>query len=73
MSLAHLQPGLGKRLASARLRAGLTQFELAEEAGVKSHCMISRYERGARAPSLKTLDRLSRVLDVSTHHLIGHL
>ena len=71
MSLAEYQPGLGKRLALARLRAGMTQFQLAEAAGVKSSTMISRYERGVRSPRITTLDALSDALDVPINRLLG--
>ena len=43
----------------ARLKAGLTQRELAEQAGVPT-TMISAYERGKRQPTLETLLRLLR-------------
>jgi transcriptional regulator with XRE-family HTH domain len=46
-------------LQLARLKAGLTQRELAERAGVPS-TMISAYERGKRQPTLDTLLRLLR-------------
>jgi transcriptional regulator with XRE-family HTH domain len=49
----------GDLLREARLRAGLTQDELAQRAGtVRSQ--ISRYERGDVLPSLETLRRLIR-------------
>ena len=44
-------------LREARLRAGLTQAELAERAGT-ARSQISRYERGDVLPSLETLRRL---------------
>jgi transcriptional regulator with XRE-family HTH domain len=46
-------------LQLARLKAGLTQRELAEQAGVPT-TMISAYERGKRQPTLETLLRLLR-------------
>ena len=46
-------------LQLARLKAGLTQRELAERAGVPP-TMISAYERGKRQPTLDTLFRLLR-------------
>jgi transcriptional regulator with XRE-family HTH domain len=46
-------------LQLARLKAGLTQRELAERATVPS-TMISAYERGKRQPTLDTLLRLLR-------------
>jgi transcriptional regulator with XRE-family HTH domain len=49
----------GDLLREARLRAGLTQAELAERAGT-ARSQISRYERGDVSPSLETLRRLIR-------------
>src|SRR2546423_2026833 len=46
-------------LQLARLKAALTQRELAERAGVPP-TMISAYERGKRQPTLETLLRLLR-------------
>jgi|SRR5437588_2158387 len=46
-------------LQLARLKAGLTQRELAERAGVPT-TMISAYERDRRQPTLETLLRLLR-------------
>src|SRR3954468_2106809 len=46
-------------LQLARLKAGLTQRELAERAGVPT-TMISAYERDKRQPTLETLLRLLR-------------
>ncbi|HET9060984.1 MAG TPA: helix-turn-helix domain-containing protein [Acidimicrobiales bacterium] len=47
----------GELLRSARNRAGLSQADLAERAGV-TQSVISAYESGARQPSLPTLGRL---------------
>ncbi len=49
----------GDLLREARLRAGLTQAELAERVGT-ARSQISRYERGDVLPSLETLRRLIR-------------
>lgn len=46
-------------LQLARLKAGLTQRQLADRAGVPT-TMISAYERGKRQPTLDTLLRLIR-------------
>jgi hypothetical protein len=47
----------GDLLREARLRAGLTQAELAASAAT-ARSQISRYERGDVLPSLETLRRL---------------
>ncbi len=70
-TLAGYQPELGLGLALARLRAGMTQFELAEAAGVKSHAMISKYEHGTRTPNKDTLDLLAEAVGVSVKKLLG--
>jgi transcriptional regulator with XRE-family HTH domain len=44
-------------LREARLRAGLSQYELAERCGRKRG-VIARWEQGAVAPSLETLIEL---------------
>ena len=50
--------GYGERLKNLRLRAGLTQRELAEKAGLKRESTyISLVEREARIPSAALLDR----------------
>lgn len=49
----------GQVLRDARLRAGLSQVQLARRAGV-TQSVISAYESGARQPSLPTLGPLVR-------------
>jgi transcriptional regulator with XRE-family HTH domain len=49
----------GDLLREARLRAGLTQAELADRAAI-ARSQISRYERGSVLPSLEALRRLVR-------------
>lgn len=46
-------------LREARLRAGLSQLELAEVSG-KDRTVIARYEQGVVAPSIDTLVELVR-------------
>jgi transcriptional regulator with XRE-family HTH domain len=46
----------GDLLRLARVKAGLTQWELAERAGV-AQSLISAYENGRRQPSVPTLTR----------------
>ncbi|MGH3004542.1 MAG: helix-turn-helix transcriptional regulator [Gaiellaceae bacterium] len=46
-------------IREARLRAGLTQYELAERTG-RDRSVIARWEQGAVAPSLETLIELVR-------------
>lgn len=46
-------------IREARLRAGLTQYELAERTG-RERSVIARWEQGAVAPSVETLVELVR-------------
>lgn len=46
-------------IREARLRAGLTQYELAERTG-RDRSVIARWEQGSVAPSLETLVELVR-------------
>jgi transcriptional regulator with XRE-family HTH domain len=46
-------------IREARLRAGLTQYELADRTG-RERSVIARWEQGAVAPSIETLVELVR-------------
>jgi transcriptional regulator with XRE-family HTH domain len=46
-------------IREARLRAGLTQYQLAERSG-RDRSVIARWEQGAVAPSVETLVELVR-------------
>jgi hypothetical protein len=46
-------------IREARLRAGLTQYELADRTG-RDRSVIARWEQGAVAPSVETLVELVR-------------
>lgn len=46
-------------IREARLRSGLTQYELAERTG-RERSVIARWEQGAVAPSIETLVELVR-------------
>lgn len=54
---------IGKKIKSERLKKGLKQCELAEKAGI-SNTYLSDVEVGRTTPSIKTLDKLSKVLEV---------
>jgi transcriptional regulator with XRE-family HTH domain len=56
---------LGKRLKAARLRAGLSQTEVAMRIG-KAKQSISHWEQGVWAPEMATLIQLAEALGVST-------
>jgi transcriptional regulator with XRE-family HTH domain len=60
----------GNRLREARIGAGLSQSELEELSGIPK-ARLSRYENGHVEPSIQTLARLSRALNVSEASLLG--
>ena len=59
----------GNRLREARLAAGLSQSELEELSGIPK-ARLSRYENGHVEPSIQTLARLARALNVSEASLL---
>jgi transcriptional regulator with XRE-family HTH domain len=61
----------GQRVRELRLEKGMTQEQLAEAAGLHP-TFISNVERGYRVPTLTTLYRLARGLDVDARGLLDH-
>jgi DNA-binding transcriptional regulator YiaG len=59
---------VGNLLAGARLKAGLTQAQLAEKLGIRQN-MVSDYECGRRRVSDAMASRLSSALMVNEEHL----
>jgi len=59
---------IGNLLTGARLKAGLTQAQLASEIGIRQN-MISDYEHGRRTYSDAMARRLGTVLKVKEEHL----
>ncbi len=59
----------GRVLAKTRIRAGLSQEQLAHEAGVH-RTYISLLERGRYKPSLTTVFKLARALDMPPYDLV---
>lgn len=62
---------LARKLAELRKRRAWTQKEL----GIQSHVsmfLIAHIERGARNPTLQTLERLAAALEVSAEELLSH-
>jgi transcriptional regulator with XRE-family HTH domain len=68
----HLNDGkhFGQRLRETRVAAGLSQSELEDISGIPK-ARLSRYENGHVEPSIQTLARLSRALNVSEASLLG--
>lgn len=56
------------RLKEARINAGLTQENLAEEIGV-AKSTLSGYENGNREPTMLTISKLMKVLKVDANFL----
>jgi transcriptional regulator with XRE-family HTH domain len=60
----------GQRLRETRIGAGLSQSDLEDISGIPK-ARLSRYENGHVAPSIQTLERLARALNVSEASLLG--
>lgn len=61
---------LAERFKAARVAAGLTQQQLADEAGISKQA-ISKIERGeTTAPEAATLDPIARRMQVTVAHLL---
>jgi transcriptional regulator with XRE-family HTH domain len=61
---------LGDRLRQARVGAGLSQSELEELSGIPK-ARLSRYENGHVEPSIQTLSKLAKALNISEASLLG--
>jgi len=59
---------IGNLLAGARLKAGLTQAQLARKLGIRQN-MVSDYEHGRRNYSDAMARRLSETLQIKEEHL----
>jgi transcriptional regulator with XRE-family HTH domain len=60
---------LGLNLKKIRTKKGITQGDIAKELGV-SRGFISTIENGKTNPTLTTIAKLARVLDVSINELL---
>ena len=59
---------IGNLLAAARLKAGLTQTQVAEKVGIRQN-MLSDYEHGRRSLSRAMATRLSKALGIKEERL----
>ena len=66
--MSHLYRLLGKQIAHFRLKAGLTQEELAEKTDY-SVDFISLVERGINAPTVARLEDIARTLGIEIWQL----
>jgi transcriptional regulator with XRE-family HTH domain len=65
-----IQAAFGRVLREYRERSDISQEALALEAGI-DRTFVSLLERGKRQPTLTTLFRLAKVLDVSPTTLVS--
>ncbi len=72
MEQEFLCQSFGAIIKSARLRKGLTQYQLAEAAGVGRR-FIQGVENGHHEAKISTLFGMSKAMDVSPMILIGEL
>ena len=61
---------IGSRLKQARIKAGLTQQELAEQTNL-SVAFISRIERGSSHINLKRLSEICEILGVTEGYILN--
>jgi len=59
---------IGNLLAGARLKAGLTQAQVAKKLGVRQN-MVSDYERGKRRLSPSMANRLAKALKINVDRI----
>jgi ribosome-binding protein aMBF1 (putative translation factor) len=59
---------VGNLLVGARIKAGLTQAQLADRLGIRQN-MVSDYERGRRTYSDAMAKRISQTLQVKEEHI----
>lgn len=63
----------GRRLRSARTKAGLSQGDLGAAAGEIAQSVVSEYECGDRNPTLLTIHRLASAANVTPADLVDDL
>ena len=62
---------IGERIKEFRLKAGLTQSELAAKLGIP-YQSIGQWERGLRSPKIETLQKIAEALGVEPWELMGY-
>jgi transcriptional regulator with XRE-family HTH domain len=60
----------GKALAQFRIHKGLSQEELGFQAGVH-RTYVSQIERGLKSPTLNTIVRIARALNIPAEKLVS--
>lgn len=61
---------IGKRIKTARERAGLSQEEFGKKLGDYSPTAISLYEQGERKISLEALATVAKILNITLQELV---
>lgn len=61
---------VGNRIRDERLRARLTQWQLAEKAGC-NESYIGQIERGAKNPSLEIIVNIANALNITVDYLLS--
>lgn len=71
-SIDHIYTELGKRIVKARNAKGMSQEKLATNSGIdRSH--MGFIEQGRRKPTLSTLFKIAKSLDISLEQLFKGL
>lgn len=60
---------IAKQVRSARVKAGLTQLELGEKAGLSTN-YISRIERADVTPTVETIEKIVKALRLKSSDLL---
>lgn len=61
---------IGERIASARMKAGLTQADIARKLNVTAQT-ISAWERGVKTPKLDTILRICNAIGCDTSEILN--
>lgn len=63
------QEELGKNIKKARKKAGLTQAQAAEKAGIHTN-YFARVERGEENPSFDILEKIAKALKIKSSEIL---
>ena len=61
---------VGRRIAEARRKVGITQYALADRVGVTAQA-VSKWEQGRSCPDIAILDEIADALGISLFELLG--
>ena len=64
---------LGQFLKNARLKAGLSQFDVAQRLKLKTSQFVSNWERGLCPPSSDSLPIIAKVFQLSEREFLAYL